>query len=158
VNTVMNLRVPQNFRNFLSSFISGGFSRRAELQWSSIVCPSTRIHSCHNYRRPRCGHHGNICPGHEASSTPSLGLSSVSSLCTHLCSFSSSNTWKFLGAKSVLLRNYEFLSQSIHYCKIRSTQVTVNKQSNDFLTNFSDTFLRVPKLTALTRKLLSSFA
>jgi hypothetical protein len=31
VNTVMNLRVPQNVGNFLSSCTTGGFSRRAQL-------------------------------------------------------------------------------------------------------------------------------
>jgi hypothetical protein len=31
VNTVMNLRVPQNFDKFLSSCTTGGFSRRADL-------------------------------------------------------------------------------------------------------------------------------
>jgi hypothetical protein len=31
VNTVMNLRVPQNVGKFLSSFTTGGFSRRAQL-------------------------------------------------------------------------------------------------------------------------------
>jgi hypothetical protein len=31
VNTVMNLRVPQNAGNFLSSCTIGGFSRRAQL-------------------------------------------------------------------------------------------------------------------------------
>jgi hypothetical protein len=30
VNTVMNLRVPQKFRNFLSSCATGSFSRRVE--------------------------------------------------------------------------------------------------------------------------------
>jgi hypothetical protein len=31
VNTVMNLRVPQNAGKFLSSCTTGGFSRRAQL-------------------------------------------------------------------------------------------------------------------------------
>jgi hypothetical protein len=31
VNTVMNLRIPQNFREVLSRCITGGFSRRARL-------------------------------------------------------------------------------------------------------------------------------
>jgi hypothetical protein len=31
VNTVMNLRVPQNFGKFLSICTSGGFSRRAQV-------------------------------------------------------------------------------------------------------------------------------
>jgi hypothetical protein len=31
VNTVMNLRVPQNVGNFLSSCTTGGFSRRAQV-------------------------------------------------------------------------------------------------------------------------------
>jgi hypothetical protein len=31
MNTVMNLRVPQNVRKFLSSCPTGGFSRRAQL-------------------------------------------------------------------------------------------------------------------------------
>jgi hypothetical protein len=30
VNTVMNLRVPKNFVKFLSSYGTGGFSRRAQ--------------------------------------------------------------------------------------------------------------------------------
>jgi hypothetical protein len=32
VNTVMNLRVPQNAEKFLSSCTTGGFSRRARLR------------------------------------------------------------------------------------------------------------------------------
>jgi hypothetical protein len=32
VNTVMNLRVPQNIGKFLSSCVTGGFSRRAQLR------------------------------------------------------------------------------------------------------------------------------
>jgi hypothetical protein len=31
VNTVMNLRVPQNVGKFLSSFVTGSFSRRDQL-------------------------------------------------------------------------------------------------------------------------------
>jgi hypothetical protein len=32
VNTVLNLRVPQNSEKFLSSWTTGGFSRRAQLR------------------------------------------------------------------------------------------------------------------------------
>jgi hypothetical protein len=32
VNTVMNLQVPYNFGKFLSSWATGGFSRRTQLQ------------------------------------------------------------------------------------------------------------------------------
>jgi hypothetical protein len=41
VNTVMNLRVPQNVAKFLSSCTSGGFSRTAqfhEVSWLPISC------------------------------------------------------------------------------------------------------------------------
>jgi hypothetical protein len=37
VNTVMNLRVPQNVGKFLSSCTTGGFSRRAQLHEVSLV-------------------------------------------------------------------------------------------------------------------------
>jgi hypothetical protein len=35
-NTVMNLRIPQNFGNFLNSRTTGGFSRRAQLHEVSL--------------------------------------------------------------------------------------------------------------------------
>jgi hypothetical protein len=37
VSTVMNLRVPQNARKFLSSYTIGGFSRRAQLYEVSYI-------------------------------------------------------------------------------------------------------------------------
>jgi hypothetical protein len=37
VFTVMNLRVPENVRNFLSTYTIGGFSRRAQLHEVSYV-------------------------------------------------------------------------------------------------------------------------
>jgi hypothetical protein len=37
VNAVMNLRAPQNVGKFLSSCITGGFSRRAQLHVVSLV-------------------------------------------------------------------------------------------------------------------------
>jgi hypothetical protein len=37
VNMVINLRVPQNFANFLNSCTTGGFSRRAQLHGDSYV-------------------------------------------------------------------------------------------------------------------------
>jgi hypothetical protein len=45
VNTVMNLRVPQNVGKFLSSCTNGDFSRRAQLQGVSLhdfFCRATR--------------------------------------------------------------------------------------------------------------------
>jgi hypothetical protein len=37
VNTVMNLRFPQNVGKFLSSFTTGGFSRRSQAYESSYI-------------------------------------------------------------------------------------------------------------------------
>jgi hypothetical protein len=37
VNTVMNLRIPQNAGNFLNSCTIGGFSRRAQLHEVSLL-------------------------------------------------------------------------------------------------------------------------
>jgi hypothetical protein len=37
VNTVVNIRVPQNVGKFLSSCTTGGFSRRAQLQEIKLV-------------------------------------------------------------------------------------------------------------------------
>jgi hypothetical protein len=46
VNTVMNLRVPQNIGKFLSSYTAGGFSRSALLHEVSLVtCGFTKIKS-----------------------------------------------------------------------------------------------------------------
>jgi hypothetical protein len=39
VNTIMNLRVPQNVGKFLSSCTTGGFSRRAQLHGVSYIKP-----------------------------------------------------------------------------------------------------------------------
>jgi hypothetical protein len=40
MNTVMNLRGPQNIRKFLSSCATGGFSRRAQLREVSLLLAS----------------------------------------------------------------------------------------------------------------------
>jgi hypothetical protein len=50
VNTRMNLRVPYNVRNFLSSCMIGGFSRRAHLQNVAVACVQICICSLHVYK------------------------------------------------------------------------------------------------------------
>jgi hypothetical protein len=40
VDTIMNLRVPYNVRKFLSSYTTGGLSRRAQLHGVSCLGPS----------------------------------------------------------------------------------------------------------------------
>jgi hypothetical protein len=43
VNTVMNLRVPQNTGKFFSSCVTGGFSRRAKLHEVSYIVITMRV-------------------------------------------------------------------------------------------------------------------
>jgi hypothetical protein len=38
VNTVMNLRIIQNVRKFLSNYVAGGVSRKAQLHGVSAAC------------------------------------------------------------------------------------------------------------------------
>jgi hypothetical protein len=43
MNTLMNLWIPQNIWNFLSSWVAGGFSRRIQLQGVSYITSSLRL-------------------------------------------------------------------------------------------------------------------